>query len=417
MAHTGSEGHYDQDFLQFARWGFDYVKVDWCGGSRENLDPAVQYAAVARAIARAETITGHRLYFSICNWGSNSPWTWAPGISGVTADIWRTSGDIVAPIVANTPNGSRRATFAGVLTNFDQGIHPQAQHTGYHNDPDMMMVGMPGLSDAQNRAHMSLWAMSGAPLIVGADLTILTESTRATLVNRDVLAVDQDSLGLQAIKVDEPQPGIQVWTKPLSSVGTHAVLLLNRTATPASISARWNAIGLDSTLPATVKDAWSGRELGSYSSAYTVTVPAGDATHLIIRGTDAIPTRYEAAAPTNQLDGSVMRQLCKPCASGRSVKVGGEGSLTFQVQPIHQSSFVRIHYLNPDKTPVIGQLRVDGQLPTNILFQPTGAEDEIGVITIAVESSQSGQSSTLSFSCSSSRNLSFESVSIIPVAH
>src|SRR5208283_379316 len=73
---TGSEGHYEQDFLQFARWGFDYVKVDWCGGDRENLDPAVQYAEIARAIARAEAITGHRLYFSICNWGTRSPWTW-----------------------------------------------------------------------------------------------------------------------------------------------------------------------------------------------------------------------------------------------------------------------------------------------------------------------------------------------------
>jgi hypothetical protein len=416
MAHTGSEGHYEQDFLQFANWGFDYVKVDWCGGSRENLDPAVQYAAVARAIARAETITGHRLYFSICNWGNNSPWTWAPGISGVTADIWRTSGDIVAPIVANTPNGSRRATFAGVLTNFDQGIHPHAQHTGYYNDLDMMVVGMPGLSDAQNRAHMSLWAMSGAPLIVGADLRTLTESTRAILVNPDVLAVDHDSLGLQAIKVDEPQPGIQVWTKPLSTAGAHAVLLLNRTATPAPISVRWNAIGLDSTLPATVKDVWSGRELRSYSSTYTLTVPAGDATLLIVRGTDAIPMPYEAAAPTNQLAAAATPQPCNSCRSGRSVKVGGEGSLTFLVQPIHQSSFVRIRYLNPGEIPVIGQLSVDGQLPTNILFPPTGPDDDIGIITIEVEPSQSEQSSKLSFSCASP-NLSFESISVLPDAH
>src|ERR1035438_10466341 len=100
----GSEGHYQQDFLQFAKWGFDYVKVDWCGGDKEKLDPAVQYAEIARAIARAEAITGHRLYYSICNWGKQSPWTWAPNVGGVTADIWRTSGDIVAPIVAGSKN-------------------------------------------------------------------------------------------------------------------------------------------------------------------------------------------------------------------------------------------------------------------------------------------------------------------------
>src|SRR5580692_3596602 len=90
---VGSEGHYEQDFLQFAKWGFDYVKVDWCGGDKENLDPAVQYAEIARAMARAEKITGHRLAYSICNWGKQSPWTWAPHVGEAPADIWRVSGD------------------------------------------------------------------------------------------------------------------------------------------------------------------------------------------------------------------------------------------------------------------------------------------------------------------------------------
>jgi len=104
----GSEGHYDQDFLQFAKWGFDYVKVDWCGGNNEKLDPAIQYAEIARAIANAESITGHRLYYSICNWGVNSPWTWAPisvewqPISGAPAAIlslpsWPIPKTAVAP--------------------------------------------------------------------------------------------------------------------------------------------------------------------------------------------------------------------------------------------------------------------------------------------------------------------------------
>jgi len=192
--HTGSEGHYEQDFLQFAKWGFDYVKVDWCGGDKEKLDPAVQYADIARAIFMAETDTGHPLLFSICEWGKNSPWTWAPNVGGAVADIWRTSGDIVAPIVAHHKFSGRLASFPGVLSNFDEGVHPEAQHTGYYNDPDMMVVGMPGLTDAQNRVHMSLWAISGAPLLVGADLTKLSDATLATLANPEVLAVDQDCL-------------------------------------------------------------------------------------------------------------------------------------------------------------------------------------------------------------------------------
>src|SRR6266567_4595912 len=231
---VGSGGHYEQDFLQFAKWGFDYVKVDWCGGDKENLDPAVQYAEIARAIARAEKITGHSLYFSICNWGKNSPWTWAPHVGGVAADIWRTSGDIVDPIVASGKNSARKASFDKMLGNFDQGIHPEAQHTGFYNDPDMMVVGMPGFSDTQDRAHFSLWAMSGAPLLVGADLTKLSPETLATLTNPAVLAIDQDALGLQAVKVSEPEKGLQVWAKPLSANGTRAVLLLNRTGTSAN---------------------------------------------------------------------------------------------------------------------------------------------------------------------------------------
>lgn len=263
VPHTGSEGHYDHDFLLFAQWGFDYVKVDWCGGNSEKLDPAVQYAKIAQAINRAEKITGHRLYYSICDWGSKDPWAWAPGISGVRADIWRTSGDIVAPIVAGTPNSTRQASFAGVLSNFDQGIHNEAQHTGYYNDPDMMVIGMPGLSETQNRVHMMLWAISGAPLIVGADLSKLNNSAKAILTNERIIAVDQDPLGLQAIKVAEPHPGLQIWVKPLAGTGHRAVLLLNRTSTKATLETSWEQIGLDEQSPARVQDLWSGRELGT----------------------------------------------------------------------------------------------------------------------------------------------------------
>jgi hypothetical protein len=414
MLHTGSEGHYDQDFLRFAQWGFDYVKVDWCGGNKENLDPAAQYTAIAQAIHRAESITGHRLYFSICDWGNNSPWTWAPGVGGVAADIWRTSGDIVAPVVANTPNSARSASFAGVLSNFDQGIHPQAQHTGFYNDPDMMVVGMQGLSDAQNRVHMSLWAISGAPLIAGADLTKLSRTTTEILTNPAVIAVDQDQLGLQAIKVGEPLPGLQVWSKPLAAPGAHAVSLLNRTAAPAKIEARWDAIGLDPSAPAAVRDLWAGKDLGSYSSSYTATVPGGDATLLVIRGSDAKATRYEAASRANELGGGAAPEACNACPSGRSVSVGGERSLAFRIPPLTRSTFVQIHYVNRSAHPLIAQLSVDGEMPTNILFPPTGGGGEVGTVTIEVESRQARSKSTLTFSSPGAAGPAIESVSLLP---
>jgi Alpha galactosidase A len=147
--HTGSEGHYEQDFLQFSKWGFDYVKVDWCGGAKEKRSGAVQYAEVTRAIQRAEKMTGRPLFFSICEWGSQNPWFWAPGVGGIESTVWRTGGDIIPPVVESLhdPEHEKRViTLQNVLDSFDTGMHPEAQHTDYYNDLDMMVMGMRGMT-------------------------------------------------------------------------------------------------------------------------------------------------------------------------------------------------------------------------------------------------------------------------------
>jgi hypothetical protein len=376
---VGSEGHYQQDFLQFARWGFDYVKVDWCGGAKENLDPAVQYAEIARAIARAEKITGHRLYFSICEWGVQSPWTWAPHVGGSPADVWRTSGDIVDPIVASGPHADRRAGFSKMLANFDQGIHPEAQHTGYYNDPDMMVLGMPGLSDAQNRVHMSLWAISGAPLLVGADLAKLSPATLATLTNKAVLAIDQDSLGLQAVNVAEPEKGLQVWSKILAGRGARAVLLLNRTAADADVKLSASDVGLSNQSPAQLTDAWSGQHLGTLTGSWSAHVPAGDAVLLLIKGSDLPSTSYEPAphpAPAS---------FCRGC------------EITFTGVAAHGPwARIRIAYRNPSPAPRYAELRVNGQGPTAVAFPPTEAGP--GEISVLARFDRAGAANVLTFS-------------------
>ena len=354
---TGSEGHYEQDFLQFAKWGFDYVKVDWCGGDRENLDPAIQYAEIARAIARAEKITGHRLYFSLCEWGKQSPWTWAPHVGGAPADIWRTSGDIVDPIVASGPHADRKASFDKMLGNFDQGIHPEAQHTGFYNDPDMMVIGMPGLSDAQNRVHMSLWAISGAPLLVGADLAKLSPETLAMLTNKEVLAVDQDALGLQAVRAAEPGKGLEVWMKPLAKPGSRAALLLNRSATAQEITARWKDLGLAEEAEAKITNLWSGEEL-TRSGSYAVQVPSGDAVLVLVQGEELPSTPYHPDPVTNSAKAPL---TCRHC------------DLTFsRVASRAPWARVRITYKNPSNVPRYAELRVNGQGPTKIAFPPAG---------------------------------------------
>jgi hypothetical protein len=356
----GSEGHYEQDFLQFAKWGFDYVKVDWCGGKKENLDPAVQYAEIARAIAKAVAATGHPLYYSICEWGVDSPFTWAPNVGGAPADIWRTSGDIVAPIVANSPNATRRADFKKMLSNFDQGIHPEAQHSGFYNDPDMMVIGMPGLTDQQNRVHMALWAISGAPLLVGADLTTLTPDTLATLTNPQVLAVDQDPLGLQAVKVSGSQAGLEVWAKRLAAPGDRAVLLLNRLDKDSSIAVDWNQIGLTAS-SATVKDLFAGKSLGAFESSYSTTVPAADAVLLIVHGTDQPMNHFHPAPP-----------------NATATALAGTKDQVFNLTgSLCRAGYVplQIVYSNLLTSARYAELRVNGQIATRIAFPPTGSAE------------------------------------------
>jgi len=369
--HVGSEGHYEQDFLQFAKWGFDYVKVDWCGGDKENLDPAVQYAEIGRAIQRAEAITGHRLYLSLCEWGKNSPWTWAPGVGGMKADVWRTSGDIVDPIVASGMNSGRKAGFQKMLANFDQGIHPEAEHTGFYNDPDMMVLGMPGLTDAENRVHMALWAMSGAPLLVGADLTRLSAATLATLTNPGVLAIDRDGLGLQAVRVASYGDGLEVWSKPLAKPGERAVLLLNRTAGPAQIAARWSDLGL-ADAPATVEELWTGKELGSFKTSYTGTVEAGDAVLLLVNGSEGRFTSYKAEPGTRE--------------TVRFSHVAGSARV----------ARVEILYANAGKAARLVELRVNGRIATRIALPPTAAI--AGKVTIQSLLDRTGAENVLEFS-------------------
>jgi hypothetical protein len=336
------------------------VKVDWCGGKKENLDPAVQYAEIARAIAKAVAVTGHPLYYSICEWGVDSPFTWAPNVGGAPADIWRTSGDIVAPIVANTPNATRRADFKKMLSNFDQGVHPEAQHSGFYNDPDMMVIGMPGLTDQQNRVHMALWAISGAPLLVGADLTTLTPATLATLTNPAVLAIDQDPLGLQAVKVSGSPAGLEVWAKRLAAPADRAVLLLNRLDKDSSIAVDWSQIGLTAS-SATVKDLFAGKSLGAFDHSYSTTVPAADAVLLLVHGTDQPMAHYHPAPP-----------------SASAATLAGTKDQVFNLNaPLCQAGYVplQIVYSNLLTSARYAELRVNGQIATRIAFPPTGSAE------------------------------------------
>jgi Alpha galactosidase A/Alpha galactosidase C-terminal beta sandwich domain len=393
-ADVGSEGHYEQDFLQFAQWGFDFVKVDWCGGNKENLSADVQYGEIARAIARAEQISGKRLYYSICDWGKQSPWTWGPGVGGSVQDVWRVSGDIVAPVVASGPHTERKAAFDKMMQNFDEGIHPEAQHTGYYNDPDMMVLGMPGFNAEQNRLHMALWVVSGAPLIIGADVTKLDAETLDTLRNSDALAIDQDPLGLQCIKVKELSHGLEIWSKFLATPGSRAVLLLNRTYFPAPLSVEWSELGLKAG-SASVREVWANKDLGADKDSFQATVPAQDAVLLMVHGSEGPSASY------------------LPLSAKSDSEKGGASSETVFSHVTHVSSpfaQIRIVYANEAQSAKVVGLYVNGEAGTRVAFPPT--KGGVASVWIQAKLDRQGDTNKLTFDTSPASGLKIESIDV-----
>jgi alpha-galactosidase len=245
----GTLNHEEQDARTYASWGVDYVKEDWCNS--RGLTAPVQY----RKFHDALVATGRPVVLSICEWGSNRPWEWGPG----TGHLWRSTGDI-------------EDAWTSVLDILDSSSRWQAvAGPGGWNDPDMLEVGNGGMTDDEYRAHFSLWAIMAAPLMAGNDVRTMSDATRDILTNREVVAVDQDSLGVQGWLAGQAAPGLQVWVKPLSD-GGRAVVLLNRTAAEKEMSVDWKAIGLPAAR-ATVRDLWAHADRGAFTGGYSVRVP------------------------------------------------------------------------------------------------------------------------------------------------
>jgi alpha-galactosidase len=247
----GTLDHEVLDARTYASWGVDYVKEDWCNA--RGLNAPAQY----RKFHDALVATGRPIVLSICEWGSNRPWEWAAG----TGHLWRTTEDI-------------EDRWSSMLTNLDaSAVHQSVAGPGGWNDPDMLEVGNGGMTDDEYRAHLSLWAIVAAPLIAGNDVRTMSASAHDILTNREVIAVDQDSLGQEGWMVEQVRPGEQVWSKPLRN-GARAVALLNRTEAPARIGVEWRSIGLSKGGRARVRDLWAHAERGVHAGSYAAQVPS-----------------------------------------------------------------------------------------------------------------------------------------------
>ena len=210
----GSRGYEFQDARTYASWGVDYLKYDWC--ATEGLNAEGAYMTISKAIREA----GRPMVLSICEWGDNDPWKWAPPLG----HLWRTTGDIYACFDCEYDHGTWSSWGVLQILDMQQGLRKYAG-PGQWNDPDMMEVGN-GMSLQEDRAHFSMWAMLAAPLIAGNDLRKMSKETAAILTNKEVIAVDQDILGVQGFKY-KAENGLEVWFKPLDK-GDWAMAVLNR---------------------------------------------------------------------------------------------------------------------------------------------------------------------------------------------
>jgi alpha-galactosidase len=261
---AGSYGYEQKDADTFAAWGVDFLKYDLCSYMDEmklhdpKQDPQLALAMMKEAYAKMHQalVNTHRpIVYSICQYGVGSVWEWGPKVG---ANLWRTTDDIRDDYRSMALIGFSQAgleTFAG---------------PGHWNDPDMLEVGNGGMTPDQYRTQMSLWAMLAAPLLAGNDLSKMDDVTKSILINREVIAVDQDKLGIQGSRVGPPQ----IWMKPLSG-GAKAVAMFNYVtddeAEPQTL--QFKDVGFDG--PVHVRDLWAHKDLGVLEGSYTVTIPQG----------------------------------------------------------------------------------------------------------------------------------------------
>jgi alpha-galactosidase len=258
----GGLGHEYQDALQYAAWGVDYLKYDWCNTTTQ--DAKASYANIRAAL----DASGRAIVLSICEWGTAKPWLWGKEVGG---NLWRTTGDIKdrwgGP--EKWPDGSCCSN--GVLGILDQQVGLQSYASpGHWNDPDMLEVGNGGMTDTEYRSHFSLWAILAAPLIAGNDLRDMRPEIHDMLTNKEVIAVDQDAMGREGERVWK-NGDLEVWSKQLHD-GSRAVVLLNRGSTEQEISVRWQDLGYPGHLSASVRDLWQHKDLGKFTEKFSAPV-------------------------------------------------------------------------------------------------------------------------------------------------
>jgi alpha-galactosidase len=228
--YPGTRGHEYQDARLYASWGVDFLKYDWC--NTDSLNAREAYITMSSALKA----TGRPIVFSLCEWGGHQPWLWAKGVG----EQYRTTGDITANFDKDKHMGTWSAL--SVMNILDKQVNIRKYNGPNHwNDPDMLEVGN-GMSYNEDKAHFSLWCMLAAPLAAGNDLRKMSEQTRSILTNKEVIAIDQDELGIAAYRI-KMADSLELWVKPLKN-NELAVCFLNRASHPQKLNIKWNDLDI-----------------------------------------------------------------------------------------------------------------------------------------------------------------------------
>jgi len=258
----GSRGYEFQDARTYAQWGADLLKYDWCNHGKQNAEAS--YLLMRDAIHKA----GRPMVLSICEWGTNKPWEWGAG----AGHMWRTTEDIINCFDCKNNWGG-----LGVLQIIDLQAEIGAYSgPGHWNDPDMLEIGNGVLTASEERSHISMWSMFSAPLIAGNDIRNMSAQTKAVLTNKEVLDIDQDSLGISATRWMK-YADLEIWFKPLSN-HSFAFCLLNRSNQPITINQDLKTIikGYKVDDSFNIRDLWKHKDIGTIRDNITGTIGAHD---------------------------------------------------------------------------------------------------------------------------------------------
>jgi alpha-galactosidase len=251
--YEGSYGHEIQDAKQYAAWGIDYLKYDWCSASA--IYKPEDMHAVYQKMGDALLASGRAIVFSLCQYGEANVQEWGPKVDG---NLWRTTGDI-------SDNWRSMSTIG-----FGQNDLAKWAAPGHWNDPDMLEIGNGGMTAIEYRTHMSLWSILAAPLLAGNDIRTMNDETKEILMNKDVIAIDQDKAGHQGHRASQ-SGDTETWVKELADGGL-AVALFNKGDSEASMKAVWNDFGIKKAKK--VRDLWSHQDLAGAAEGFTTQVPS-----------------------------------------------------------------------------------------------------------------------------------------------